>query len=145
MAAEDTILGPGPFARPRKDNEYRALYSSYLHHCNAHNFEAMKSFYTSPLKINDEWWTPDEVTAQFEPLIAAFPDWHWEMRNLAIDGDYLALHFRVSGTHRGELEGNKATGRAVATSQFTLYCVVDGKFAEVWDLVDMKSLVKQIT
>jgi predicted ester cyclase len=146
MSAEDTILGWGPIPRCKKDREHRELYASYLDHCNAHNFEAMQSFYTSPIvKINDENWSPEKVTSQFEPLVTAFPDWHWEMRNISVDGDYLALHFRVSGTHQGELDGHKPTGRTVSTSQFTLYHVVDDKFAEVWDLVDMQSLIKQIT
>jgi predicted ester cyclase len=146
MSAEDTILGWGPIPRCKKDREHRELYASYLDHCNAHNFEAMQSFYTSPIvKINDENWSPEKVTSQFEPLVTAFPDWHWEMRNISVDGDYLALHFRVSGTHQGELDGHEPTGRTVSTSQFTLYHVVDDKFAEVWDLVDMQSLIKQIT
>jgi predicted ester cyclase len=146
MSADDTILGWGPIPRCKVDREHRALYSSYLDHCNAHNFEAMQSFYTSPVvKINDESCSPEKVTAQFKPLVTAFPDWRWEMRHLAVDGDYLALHFTVSGTHKGELNGYKPTGRKVSTSQFTLYHVVDGKFAEVWDLVDMQSLIKQIT
>lgn len=105
----------------------------------------MQAFYTSPVKINDETWDPNDVTKQFEPMIAAFPDWHWEIRNLSVDGDYLALHFGVGGTHRGDFQGRKATGRTVETTQFTLYHVVDGKFAEVWDLVDVESLIKQIT
>jgi predicted ester cyclase len=66
----------------------------------------MQSFYTSPVvKINDESCSPEKVTAQFKPLVTAFPDWRWEMRHLAVDGDYLALHFTVSGTHKGELNG----------------------------------------
>jgi aspartyl-tRNA synthetase len=32
----------------------------------------------------------------------------------------------------------------VETTEFTLYHVVDGKFAEVWDLVDFEALVEQI-
>jgi len=131
--------------RTKNGDEYRELYASYLQHCNAHNFEAMRSFYSSPtVRINDEPWTPEKVTEQFAPLVSAFPDWHWEMRNLAVDGDFLALHFKVSGTHRGAFQGVEATGRSVNVSQFTLYHVVDGKFAEVWDLVDMKAILEQI-
>lgn len=144
MTSETTPPNSPAPTTPEKISEHRALYASYLHHCNAHDFPAMQTFYTSPLKVNDKPQSPDEVTAQFQPILNAFPDWHWEVRNLAIDGDYLALHFKVSGTHRGEFEGIEPTGRVVAASQFTLYHVVDGKFAEVWDLVDVQSLVKQV-
>jgi hypothetical protein len=32
----------------------------------------------------------------------------------------------------------------VTTSEFTLYRVEDGKFAEVWDLTDMEAVMRQI-
>jgi predicted ester cyclase len=128
----------------KKIEEYRELYQLYLEHCNSHNFEAMESFYTSPLNVNDEPWDPKKVTAQFKPLVTAFPDWHWEVKHLTIEGDFLALHFTVAGTHKGNFQGIEPTGRRVTTSQFTLYHVVDGKFADVWDLLDIESVVKQI-
>ncbi len=144
MATKEVSLGSTAPSSSTKIEEYRALYRSYLQHCNSHNFESMESFYTSPLNVNDEPWSPKKVTAQFKPLIAAFPDWHWEVRNLTIEGDYLALHFKVTGTHQGNFQGIGPTGRRITTSQFTLYHVVDGKFADVWDLVDMESVMKQI-
>ena len=77
-------------------------------------------------------------------MIDAFPDWHWNLRNLTIEGDYLSLLFKVTGTHKGDFRGYKATGRKTETNQFTLYHVVDGKFAQVWDLVDFETLISQI-
>jgi predicted ester cyclase len=145
MTFEDERFPAKKTDRTRDGDQYRELYASYLKHCNAHNFEAMQSFYSSPtVRINDEPWTPTRVTAQFAPLVSAFPDWHWEMRNLSVDGDFLALHFKVSGTHQGPFQGIEATGRAVNASQFTLYHVVNGKFAEVWDLLDTQAILEQI-
>ncbi|RGP75152.1 aspartyl-trna synthetase [Fusarium longipes] len=127
-----------------KVEEYRSFYYKYLECCNAHDFEGMKSFYTSPLNVMDKPLSPDDVVAQFKPLVVAFPDWKWELRRLVIEGDYLSLHFRITGTHKGEFRGHQPTGRKVETTEFTLYHVVDGKFAEVWDLVDFEALVEQI-
>ena len=125
-------------------DEYRSLYLSYLKHCNDHNFEGMASFYTPTIKVNDVPMDPADVTAQFAPLISAFPDWHWEIRNLVVDGNYIAVHFTVTGTHRGTFQGIKATGRRVTISEFTLYRLEDGKFAEVWDHAGMDALMRQI-
>jgi predicted ester cyclase len=134
--SEDTLMTQG--------DEYRSLYLSYLKCCNEHDFDGMASFYTSPIKVNDVPMDPAAVTAQFAPLISAFPDWHWEIRHIVVDGDYLALHFTVTGTHRGAFQGIEATGRRVTTSEFTLYRLEDGKFAEVWDLTDMDAVMTQI-
>ncbi len=125
-------------------DEYRSLYLSYLKYCNEHNLDRMASFYTSTIKVNDVPMDPAAVTAQFEPLISAFPDWHGEKRHLVVDGDSIALHFTVTGTHRGAFQGIEATGRRVTVSEFTLYRVEDGKFAEVWDLTDMDAVMRQI-
>ena len=104
----------------------------------------MASFYTPTIKVNDVPMDPAAVTAQFAPLISAFPDWHWEMRHLVVDGDNIAVHFTVTGTHRGAYQGIEATGRQVTVSEFTLYHLEDGKFAEVWDHTDMDAVMRQI-
>jgi predicted ester cyclase len=53
----------------------------------------MASFYTSTIKVNDVPMNPAAVAAQFLPLFSAFPDWHWEIRHLVVDGDNIAVHF----------------------------------------------------
>ena len=127
----------------RRD-EYESLYLSYLRYCNEHDLDQMTSFYKSTIKVNDVAMDPTAVSAQFAPLISAFPDWHWEIRHLVVDGDYIAMHFTVTGTHQGAFQGVEATGRRVTVSELTLYHVEDGKFAEVWDLTDMDAVMRQI-
>jgi steroid delta-isomerase-like uncharacterized protein len=125
-------------------DEHRSLYLSYCEYCNEHDLDRMASFYTSTIKVNDVPMDPAAVAAQFAPLFSAFPDWHWEIRNLVVDGDYIAVHFTVTGTHRGAFQGIEATGRRVTISEFTFYRLEDGKFAEVWDDTDMDAVMRQI-
>jgi steroid delta-isomerase-like uncharacterized protein len=126
-------------------DEYRALYQSYLGYCNAHDFDSMASFYAPGITVNGSPMDPGAVTAQFEPLISAFPDWHWDVAHLVTDDENIVVHFSVTGTHRGAFAGIEATGRRVDVSEFTLYHLEDGKFAAVWDLLDMDSLIRQIS
>jgi steroid delta-isomerase-like uncharacterized protein len=128
-----------------RGDDYRSLYLSYLKYCNDHDFDSMASFYTPTIKVNDAPMEPAAVTAQFAPLISAFPDWHWEMRHIVVDDDNIVVHFKVTGTHLGTFQGIEATGRRVSVSEFTLYHLESGKFAEVWDLLDMTALLKQIS
>ncbi|GAA3021754.1 hypothetical protein GCM10010447_59600 [Streptomyces fulvorobeus] len=104
----------------------------------------MASFYTPTIKINDLPMNPKAVAAQFAPVTAAFPDWHWEARSIAIDGELIAVHFEVTGTHLGSFRGISATGRRVRIKQFTFYRLEDGKIAEVWDHADMDKALRQI-
>jgi steroid delta-isomerase-like uncharacterized protein len=126
-------------------DEYRTLYQSYLKLCNDHDFDGMTSFYTPTIKVNDVVMDPGVVAAQFAPIVSGFPDWHWEARHIVIDTDHIVVHFTVTGTHQGTFAGIEATGRRVAVSEFTLYQVEDGKFAEVFDLLDMDALLRQLT
>ena len=71
----------------------RSLYLSYLEFCNEHDVDGMTSFYASTIKVNDVPMDPAAVAAQFTPLFSAFPDWHWEIRHLVVDGDNIAVHF----------------------------------------------------
>ena len=111
--------------------QHRSLYLSYLEHCDKHDLDRMASFYTSTIKVNEVPMDPAAVAAQFAPLFSAFPDWHWEIRNLVVDGDYIAVHFTVTGTHRGVFQGIEATSRRVTISEFTFYRLEDDKFTEV--------------
>jgi predicted ester cyclase len=125
-------------------DQHRSLYLSYLKYCNDHDLDRMATFYTPTMKVNDVPMDRPAVAAQFEPLFSAFPDWQWDMRHLVVDGDYLALHFTVAGTHRGTFRGVEATGRRVSVSEFTLYRLQEDKFAEVWDLTDTDALMRQL-
>ena len=124
--------------------DYASLYQSYLDFCNQHDFDSMASFYTPTIKVNDAPMDPAAVTDQFTAFVVGFPDWHWDMRHIVVDDHSIVVHFTVGGTHRGIFHGIEATGRRVSVSEFTLYRVEDGKFAEVWDLLDMQSLLDQI-
>lgn len=124
--------------------QHRSLYNSYLDACNAHDFRRMQTFYASTLMVNDVPIPAADVTAQFEPVVAAFPDWHWEVKHLIVDDDHIWLHFQVTGTHQGRFQGIEATGRRVTIAQFTLYQVEGDQFTRVWDLADMGELVRQI-
>jgi aspartyl-tRNA synthetase len=124
--------------------EYEALYQAYLERCNAHDFDGMTAFYTPTITVNDAPTPAHAVTEQFAPLVHAFPDWRWEVRSLVTDRDLIALHFTVTGTHLGSFQGIEATGLRIAVPEFTLYRVEDGKFAQVWDLLDVNTLLAQI-
>lgn len=126
----------------REDHE--TLYQAYLECCNAHDFDGMTTFYTPTLMVNDTPIPAGAVTEQFAPLVHAFPDWRWEVRSLVTERDLISLHFTVTGTHLATFQGIEATGRRIAVQEFTLYRVEGGKFAQVWDLLDVNSLLGQI-
>ncbi|KAM0716231.1 hypothetical protein Q7P37_007676 [Cladosporium fusiforme] len=145
MATKNAAPVPQDLSRFTQHDEHRKLYQSYLEASNNHDIAGMHSFYAPNVKLNDQPSSPQGITAQLGPLMEAFPDWHWEVRNLTIDGDFIALHFKDTGTHRGEFQGIEATGRGIEMTEMVLYHVVDGKFAEIWVMTDFPALIGQIS
>jgi aspartyl-tRNA synthetase len=94
--------------------------------------------------IDGERRRRDDYAANLREWIEAFPDLRWELRHLLVDGDWIAGHFRVSGTHRGTFRGVPATGRGVTVRELALYRIEDGRIAEVWGTVDELGLLEQI-
>jgi predicted ester cyclase len=129
----------------REFQQLRSLYLDYLVACNDHDFDRMTTFYAPSIYINDVPMDAHTVTEQFAPLVAAFPDWRWTVRNMIIDAAHISLNFSVTGTHRGAFEGIEPTGREVTISEFTIYRVEGDKFTHVWDLADFASLAEQIS
>jgi predicted ester cyclase len=46
-----------------------------------------------------------------EGAVAAFPDYHEELLAMCADGDTVAVHLRISGTHLGHWGPLEPTGR----------------------------------
>lgn len=125
-------------------DDFEVLYMRYLHACNAHDVDAMMDFYAPGITVNDVVMPPEAVAAQFPPLFTAFPDWRWDIRHVWTGPDTIALHFTVTGTHRGTFLDVPATGRTVRAAEFTVYRIHDGAFTAVWDLMDTAALLDQI-
>lgn len=126
--------------------QLKAHYQTYIDYCNEQNYEGVLKFYTSPIiNINDAPVPPSQVIDQIKVLFEGFPDWRWEIRRFVIDGEYMAVHFTNTGTHRGTFQEIEATGRRITTTELTLYHLKDGQFSHVWPFVDFASIVKQIS
>jgi predicted ester cyclase len=103
----------------------RLFYRRYIDTCNAHRFDALGEFVAPDAVVNDERIGLAGYAAGLQAIIDEIPDFHWELRHLLVDGDWLAAHLFDTGTHA-------STGRSVSTPEFAVYRLADGKIAEVW-------------
>ncbi len=70
-----------------------------------------------------------EVVARYR---AAIPDLHVEVEDVVAEGDRIATRETWTGTHRHDLPGAPATGRAFRLTRMHVFRVVDGRIAEEW-------------
>ncbi|MGT2488969.1 ester cyclase [Methylobacterium oryzae CBMB20] len=56
---------------------------------------------------------PEGYQAFFTQLRSAFPDMQVEVKKLVADGDSVAFAYTLTGTHQGDFNGHKPTGKAI--------------------------------
>jgi len=125
-------------------SEVAAFYRHYLAVCNAHAFDRLSAFVAEDVWVNDRWQGLTAYVAGLRAVVRAFPDYHWQLRGLLIDGDSIAAHFTDTGTHRGEFMSVAPTGRQVTTSEFAVYRLERERIAQVWVTADNLRLLEQL-
>jgi len=91
---------------------------------------------------------PMQGPAGFKPFhskfLAAFPDIHVDVVRTIVEGEYVAVHCRVTATHAGTGLGMAATGRQATISGIAIARVEDDQMVEAWNCFDFLSLYQQL-
>jgi steroid delta-isomerase-like uncharacterized protein len=74
----------------------------------------------------------DAVKSVVSRLFRALPDVHYEIDDIVMSGDKLALRWRGRGTSKGEYFGVPATGQELQSEGITLYELRDGRIAKIF-------------
>ena len=75
---------------------------------------------------------------------AAFPDIHVEITDIVSEGDMLAVHEVVTGTHSGDALGLPPTGKSATVEAVHFVKFKKGKIVERKSMTDMMSLFVQL-
>jgi steroid delta-isomerase-like uncharacterized protein len=77
-------------------------------------------------------------------LRTAFPDLHCTIEDEISEGDKVAAHWTMRGTHKGPLLGNRPTSRPIVVLGMIFAHTENGQIAEGWALLDQMSLLQQL-
>jgi steroid delta-isomerase-like uncharacterized protein len=77
-------------------------------------------------------------------LRSAFPDLRCTVEDEIGEGDKLAAHWTMRGTHKGSFFGNLPTGRPVVVPGIIFARTVNGRIVEDWILIDQIGLLQQL-
>ncbi len=126
------------------DTKLRDFYERYIEALNAHQFERMDEFIHESITLQSEPATRDDVIAQLHGIVDAVPDFHWDTRELAIDGQRLAARLINTGTTVKTWLGAEPTGTRFEIAEYAIYTVRDGKFLHMSALHDAETLQQQL-
>lgn len=77
-------------------------------------------------------------------MLTAFPDIWFTVDDVLVEGDLTVARWHAAGSHLGELEGLRATGKAFRVTGMTMFRWHDGKAVENWSNFDHLGLLQQI-
>jgi steroid delta-isomerase-like uncharacterized protein len=118
-----------------------------------------KAFNQGTFAVVDEVVAPDGVTHTptwgmphnregLKRLIAlfrsAFPDLHCAVEDEISEGDKVAAHWTMRGTHKGPFLGNPPTNRPIMVQGISFARTENGLIAEGWTLIDQMSILQQL-
>ncbi len=87
---------------------------------------------------------PEGFIDFFTGFRTAFPDLKVEVNHMVADDNNVAIAYTVTGTHKGEFLGTKATGRRIKARGMQIARFEDGKIVERWGSSDELGILKQI-
>lgn len=76
--------------------------------------------------------------------LAALGNLHLTILNLLGEGDQVAIHWRIDGTHKGDFLGVAATGKLVTFQGIAWLRIADGKIVEDTAYWDKLSILQQL-
>jgi predicted ester cyclase len=127
------------------DDTLAAFYRPYIACCNEHRFDDLAEFVAPDVVINGDQRGLDAYTEGLRAVVAAFPDYHWNLQHLLTDPPWICARLDDTGTHRHDFLGVAATGRTVETQEFAFYRIDAGRIAEVWGTAFSLDLLRQIS
>jgi predicted ester cyclase len=84
------------------------------------------------------------IKAIASALRKGFPDIKYKIDHQIAEGDIVASHVTVSGTHKGEIFGMAATGKQATWSEAHFVKLVNGKIVEHWGVMDQLGMLRQL-
>jgi steroid delta-isomerase-like uncharacterized protein len=132
----------------RNKQSLQRLYDEVM---NAHRVDAADDLITPDRPDHDPNLPPEFTEGRegfkrlFRMFIDAFPDLSFRNEHMVAEGDLVAAHNVMAGTHQGPFMGIPATGKSFSVPASDVCRFTDdGLIAEHWGVFDMGSLMRQL-
>ena len=87
---------------------------------------------------------PEDLKPIVAEMRRGMPDLRYEILDMVVAADRVAVYVRMTGTHRGTLFGMEPSGARIDVRQMQFEWIKDGRIAQHWRLTDDLSLLRQM-
>lgn len=78
-------------------------------------------------------------------FLRAFPDFHAEIEQLLVDGDFVTARLTLEGSNTGDYRGlPQPTNRHARWQAIAIFRIAAGKVAEIWGCADRMTMLTQL-
>ncbi|WP_432570877.1 ester cyclase [Kineococcus sp. SYSU DK005] len=127
------------------DNELRSWYLRYIAALNAHDLSGMDEFIHDQVMAGGEQVTRGDIVTVLGGIIDAVPDIHWEVEELLLDRDGIAVRVTNTGTPTKTWLGVEPSGASFKIVEYAIYKVSNGRFVQMTNLHDSAEMLRQLT
>ncbi|TDW77829.1 ester cyclase [Kribbella pratensis] len=117
-----------------KRGELDDFYRSYLQRCNEHRFDELGEFVDGSVEVNGVPHDLQRYAGGLQSVVQEYPDFHWELRHLLVDGEWLSAHLIDTYT--------TSAGRTASLQELAMYRVADGRIVQVWGDLEHSRLAR---
>jgi len=120
------------------------FYLRYVAAANARDYETIAGLIHDEVTVNGLMCRREDVLASLTGFADIMPDFTWHIEDLFVAEDRIAARLRDTGTPAKEWLGVQATNVSIEITEFASYRLRDGRFAEMWFLMDTSSAIQQL-
>jgi steroid delta-isomerase-like uncharacterized protein len=128
--------------------ESKALARRCLEVINEKNLAALDQMYASTYVRHDpnspQVHSREEYRQYLTGLCTIFPDLHFTVEDVILEGDKAVCRFSIHGTHSKPWRGLPATGKQVMMTGVSISRIAENKVVEDWFNSDIFSLAQQL-
>jgi predicted ester cyclase len=80
--------------------------------------------------------TPESGMQTVQSWRTGFPDFHFKLEDMIVQGNKVVLRIPFTGTHNGKFWGLEPTGKKISVTETLILRFEEGKIAEMWEDYD---------
>jgi steroid delta-isomerase-like uncharacterized protein len=116
---------------------------------NLQQFEDFSNFLAESTVFNFRGTKFSTNLEQLKELIAmwrtAFPDFHFQLRDIIAENELVAVNLVFTGTHKGQWENLPPSGNKIRVEEMMFFRFDQGKIVEIWEVFDELEMRNQIS
>ena len=127
--------------------EAAAIHRFYEECLNQRHSDILPELFTANVVIHSsapETVGLDGIRQTVNRVHAMFPDHHFTVDDVVVNGDKAAARWTMTATNTAPLSGIAPTGRAITQHAVVFYRFEEGKIAEFWVQMDQLGVLRQV-